>query len=223
MAVIDEAPRDTGTIPRPRAARQPRRSSAHSTRRSLAIALVSTAAVFGLLALVVVNSPGWDSVRESFLDGENFAESAPRIVARFEVNVRLFVIAEILILAWGLVLAILRGLPGPVLFPVRLLATAYVDLWLVHWPPNGAATPSTWRALRDLRDQGLVRAIGVSNYSLAQIDQLVDATDEAPAINQIPWSPADHDPMVLSGHAQRGVAVQGYSPLKRTEDRKSVV
>ena len=100
---------------------------------------------------------------------------------------------------------------------LRLLRTDYVDLWLVHWPPNGAATPSTWQALRDLRDQGLVRAIGVSNYSLAQIDQLVGATGEAPAINQIPWSPADHDPMALSGHAERGVAVEGYSPLRRTD------
>ena len=100
---------------------------------------------------------------------------------------------------------------------LRRLGTDYVDLWLVHWPPNGAATPSTWQAFRTLRDEGLVRAIGVSNYSLDQIDELVDATGEAPALNQIPWSPADHDPMVISGHAQRQVAVEGYSPFKRTD------
>ncbi|CAN5814308.1 amino acid ABC transporter permease [soil metagenome] len=127
--MIDGDSRDTGAIPPPRATRPPRRASGRSTRRSLGIALASTIAVFGLLAVVLVNAPGWEAVRESFLDGENFIESAPRIIARFEVNVRLFVFAEILILAWGLVLAILRGLPGPVLFPLRLLATAYVDLF----------------------------------------------------------------------------------------------
>ena len=127
--MIDEVPRDNGAIPPPRATGRPHRASGRFAGRSLAIALVSTAAVFGLLALVVVNAPGWDAVRTSFLDGENFAESAPGIIARFEVNVRLFVFAEILILGWGLVLAVLRGLPGPVLFPVRLLATAYVDLF----------------------------------------------------------------------------------------------
>ena len=104
--------------------RKPRRGG-----RWLLIALASTVLVFGLLTLAVVNAPGWDAVREQFLDGDSFVESALRIIAHFWVNVRLFVIAEVLILAWGLVLAVLRGLPGPVMFPVRLLATAYVDLF----------------------------------------------------------------------------------------------
>jgi polar amino acid transport system permease protein len=127
--VIDGAPRDTGAIPPPRVTRGPRPGPRRSERRSLAIALVSSAIVFGLLAVVVVNAPGWEAVRESFLDVDNFLESAPNIVARFEVNVRLFLIAEVLILVWGLVLAVLRGLPGPAFFPARLLATAYVDLF----------------------------------------------------------------------------------------------
>jgi 2,5-diketo-D-gluconate reductase A len=106
---------------------------------------------------------------------------------------------------------------------LRLLGTEYVDLWLVHWPPNKQATPSTWQAFRDLRDEGKVRAIGVSNYSLDQIDELVAATGEAPAINQIPWSPRDHDPMLVSGHAQREVALEGYSPFKRTDAEDPVL
>ena len=106
---------------------------------------------------------------------------------------------------------------------LRLLGTEYVDLWLVHWPPNGEATPATWRAFRELRDSGLVRAIGVSNYSIEQVDELVDATGEAPAINQIPWSPADHDPLVVAAHAQRGVALEGYSPFKRTDMDSAVL
>ncbi len=112
-------------VPPPRVRRAPGRVSG----RSLAIALASTAAVFGALALAVVNAPGWEQVRTSFLDGDNFVRSAPGIVGHFGVNVRLFLIAEVLILGWGLVLAVLRSVPGPVFFPVRLLATAYVDLF----------------------------------------------------------------------------------------------
>ncbi len=97
------------------------------------------------------------------------------------------------------------------------LGVDHVDLWLVHWPPAGAATPATWEQFIALRDEGLTRAIGVSNYSLAQIDELVAATGEAPAINQIPWSPGDHDPHLVAGHTARGVALEGYSPFKRTD------
>jgi polar amino acid transport system permease protein len=108
--------------PRPRRHRR-------ASRRSLTIAAASTAVFFGALAIVVVNAPGWELVQARFLDWDEFFASAPRIVARFEVNVRLFLIAEALILALGLLLAVMRSLPGPVLFPLRLLATIYVDLF----------------------------------------------------------------------------------------------
>lgn len=100
-----------------------------SGRRALLIALVSTVVFFGLITFLVVNAPGWDQVRRQFFNWDNFFASAPGIVARFEVNVRLFLIAEVLILGLGLLVAVLRGLPGPVLFPLRLLATAYTDLF----------------------------------------------------------------------------------------------
>lgn len=97
------------------------------------------------------------------------------------------------------------------------LGTDHVDLWLVHWPPNKQATPATWSTFIELRDEGLVRAIGVSNYSVAQIDELVAATGEAPAVNQIPWSPTDYDAQLVADHAARGVQLEGYSPLRRTD------
>lgn len=106
---------------------------------------------------------------------------------------------------------------------LRLLGTDHVDLWLVHWPPHGQATPSTWQALRELRDEGKVRAIGVSNYSVDQIDELITATGEAPALNQIPWSPSDFDRDLVSQHAQREVALEGYSPFKRTDTGSPVL
>ncbi|GAA4628130.1 aldo/keto reductase [Cellulomonas oligotrophica] len=97
------------------------------------------------------------------------------------------------------------------------LGTDHVDLWLIHWPPSGQASPHVWEELRRARDEGLARSIGVSNYSVAQIDELVAATGEAPAVNQIPWSPVDHDPALLAAHRERGVVVEGYSPLRRTD------
>lgn len=97
------------------------------------------------------------------------------------------------------------------------LGTDHLDLWLVHWPPNGEATPATWEQLIAARDDGLVRSIGVSNYSLDQIDELVRTTGEAPAVNQIPYGPSNHDPALLAGHRDRGVVVEGYSPFKRTD------
>jgi 2,5-diketo-D-gluconate reductase A len=97
---------------------------------------------------------------------------------------------------------------------LRALGTDYVDLWLVHWPPGGGARPQTWRELLAVRDQGLARAVGVSNYGIRQLDELIGATGQAPAVNQIPWSPRQHDPRLLEDHHARGVAVEGYSPLR---------
>ena len=98
-------------------------------RRSLLIALVSTVAVFGILATVVVNSPGWPLVQRAFFDPAKFVASWPRQIEAFVVNVQLFLWAEFLILPLALVVAVLRSLPGPVFFPVRLLAVAYTDLF----------------------------------------------------------------------------------------------
>ncbi len=99
---------------------------------------------------------------------------------------------------------------------LRALGTSYVDLWLVHWPPPGRILVPVWGEFLALRDEGRARAIGVSNYSLAQIDRLIEATGQAPAVNQIPWGPARYDAALLAGHRERGVAVEGYSPLKGT-------
>ena len=100
---------------------------------------------------------------------------------------------------------------------LRALGVDQVDLWLVHWPPVAGAGVDTWRAFLDAREAGRVRAVGVSNYDLAMIDKLVRETGEAPAVNQIPWRPGRHDPALLAGHRERGVLVEGYSPLTETD------
>jgi polar amino acid transport system permease protein len=99
-----------------------------SDARSVAIALASTVVFFTALALVVVNSPGWPEVRSAFFDGENFRDSFPEVLRAFWTNIKLFCIAEVFILVFALVIAVLRSLPGPVFFPIRALATAYTDL-----------------------------------------------------------------------------------------------
>jgi polar amino acid transport system permease protein len=128
--VIEGGASTSGAIP-PIAppARRSRLLPAPEDRRGLAIAIVSAVVFFGLLGFVVVSSPGWTRVQEAFFDPEVFAESWPRIARSFWVNVQLFLMAEALVLVLGLVIAVLRSLPGAVLFPVRLLATAYVDLF----------------------------------------------------------------------------------------------
>ncbi len=97
-------------------------------RRSTLIAAVSTVVVFGALAYVIVNAEGWDEVRRSFFNGERFRESFPEIASAFWLNVRVFVIAEALILVLALLLALARSSRAPALFPVRILSAVYVDL-----------------------------------------------------------------------------------------------
>ncbi|HEX2819057.1 MAG TPA: aldo/keto reductase [Streptosporangiaceae bacterium] len=106
---------------------------------------------------------------------------------------------------------------------LRALGTSYVDLWLVHWPPRRGASPRLWQEFLAIRDEGLSRSVGVSNYSVAEIDELIEATGERPAINQIPWSLPQYDPALLAAHAERRVAVEGYSSLKHTKLRDPVL
>jgi 2,5-diketo-D-gluconate reductase A len=100
---------------------------------------------------------------------------------------------------------------------LRELGLDAIDLWLIHWPPSRSASTKVWRAFRELRDAGLTRAIGVSNYDAAGLDELIRDSGEAPAVNQIPWSPWDYSADVVAAHHDRGVALEGYSPFKRSD------
>jgi 2,5-diketo-D-gluconate reductase A len=94
------------------------------------------------------------------------------------------------------------------------LGVDHVDLWLVHWPPNQQASPEVWAEVIKAQQDGLATNIGVSNYSLEQIDELSAATGVTPAVNQIRWSPGIYDAAVAAGLAERGVVLEGYSPFK---------
>jgi len=120
---------DRGGRPGLPGSRTRRHDDRGSAVRSTLVALVSTFVVFGILAYVVVNSSGWPAVQASFFDADIFWSSLPGIVQAFWVNVQLFLIAEVLILGLALVLAIARSSTSPVLFPIRLMATVYVDVF----------------------------------------------------------------------------------------------
>jgi 2,5-diketo-D-gluconate reductase A len=91
-----------------------------------------------------------------------------------------------------------------------------VDLWLIHWPPSGRARADVWERFVEVREEGLTRAIGVSNYDAEQIDEIIQATGVTPAVNQIPWSPSLYDAAVVEDLRERGVTLEGYSPFKTT-------
>jgi polar amino acid transport system permease protein len=97
--------------------------------RSVMIALVSTVVFFGAVAALIVTSPGWPDVKQAFLDGAIFRNSFGEIARAFLLNIRIFLIAEAVILPFALFIAVLRSLPGPVFFPLRALAVVYADLF----------------------------------------------------------------------------------------------
>jgi polar amino acid transport system permease protein len=98
-------------------------------RGGVAIAVVSTILVFGALAVLVTHAPGWPEVKKTFFDWDEFKSSFPEIARAFKLNVKIFCIAEVLILPFALLIAVLRSLSGPVFFPLRLIAIVYADFF----------------------------------------------------------------------------------------------
>jgi len=90
----------------------------------------------------------------------------------------------------------------------------HVDLYLIHWPvPSKDRYVETWRALIDLQQSGLARAIGVSNFQAAHLRRIVDETGVTPAVNQIELHPYLQQPGLRREHADRGIVTEAWSPL----------
>ncbi len=98
-------------------------------RRGQAIAVGSSVLVLGGIAALVLTSPGWPVVRETFFSWSIFKDSFPEVLEGFWLDVKLFVIIEAAVLVIGLGLALLKISRNPALFPLRLLATLFVDLF----------------------------------------------------------------------------------------------
>ncbi|HEY5553637.1 MAG TPA: amino acid ABC transporter permease [Cellulomonas sp.] len=99
------------------------------SRRSVGIALVSTVLVAGVAVLALTGSPGWSRVRASFFDPQVAWQSLPKVLEGLWLNVRVMVVCALAIVVLALLLALARTMRGPVFFPLRAAATAYVDVF----------------------------------------------------------------------------------------------
>ena len=98
-------------------------------RRGFAIAAASTVVVLSGIAALIVTSPGWPVVRDSFFNPDEFSEAFPDILSAFWLDVRVFVVVEIAVLILGLAVALVRLATRPAMFPLRLIATVYTDVF----------------------------------------------------------------------------------------------
>jgi 2,5-diketo-D-gluconate reductase A len=97
------------------------------------------------------------------------------------------------------------------------LKQPYADLVLIHRPPERGVGESLWQGLRRAKRLGLVNDIGVCNYSIEQIEELVYRTGELPAVNQVEWSPFGHSPSMLDFCHDNEIVIQAWSPLTRAQ------
>lgn len=98
-------------------------------RRGQLIAAASSVVVIGGLLALVLTSPGWPEVRDTFFSWSIFKDAFPEVLDGFGLDVKIFMLVEVAVLAIGLLIAVLRTSLSPALFPVRLLGTVYVDLF----------------------------------------------------------------------------------------------
>lgn len=98
-------------------------------RRGQAIAAGSSVIVLGGLTALVLTSPGWPAVRETFFSWSIFEETFPRVLEGFWLDIKIFMVVELAVLVVGLVIALVRTSGSPALFPFRLLGIVFVDLF----------------------------------------------------------------------------------------------
>ena len=97
---------------------------------------------------------------------------------------------------------------------LRRLSLEYVDLYLIHWPkPTLDKYVDSWRALEQLYKDGVVRAIGVSNFQPAHLQRLLDETDVVPAVNQIELHPHFQQKQLRDFDTAHRIATEAWSPL----------
>jgi polar amino acid transport system permease protein len=117
------------STPPPLTSRQDRADARRRrTRRAIAISTVSTVIVLGGLAALLLTSPGWPTVRRTFFSSSAFTQSFGQVLSGFWLDVRMFLIVEVVVLIAGLLIALCRTVRVPALFPLRLLSVVYVDV-----------------------------------------------------------------------------------------------
>lgn len=94
-----------------------------------------------------------------------------------------------------------------------------IDVYLIHWPnPSVDRYVETWRAMIDLRAEGAVRSIGVSNFTEPMLQRLIDETGVTPAVNQVELHPYFPQDVLRAFHAERGIRTESWSPLARRSE-----
>ena len=129
---------------------------AERRRRSLAVAAASTAMVLLALIVLVPLAPGWEKVQKSFFNGAVLAKSFPRLLDAFKVNVMIFAWSAPSVAILGLLIALARGVRAPTLFPLRIFATIYTDVfrgvpviltvYLIGFGIPGLGLPRPWNS-----------------------------------------------------------------------------
>jgi diketogulonate reductase-like aldo/keto reductase len=94
---------------------------------------------------------------------------------------------------------------------LRRLAVDQVDLYIVHWPQQGPTW--AWPGMEEARERGYARSIGVSNYSVVELEQVMAIASTPPVVNQVQFSPFEYRRALLEACVERRVVLEAYSPL----------
>ena len=99
---------------------------------------------------------------------------------------------------------------------LQRLRQDYVDLYLIHWPlPMLGKFVGTWKALLKIKEDGLAKSIGVSNFTPAQLQRIIDETGVTPTVNQVELHPHLQQTELREFHAKHGIVTEAWSPLDR--------
>ena len=94
---------------------------------------------------------------------------------------------------------------------LRRIGVDQVDLYIIHWPQGGPSW--AWPGMERACELGYARSIGVSNFSVGELEEVTAAASVAPAVNQVQFSPFEYRRALLEACRQRGIALEAYSPL----------
>ncbi len=99
---------------------------------------------------------------------------------------------------------------------LRRLGLSYLDLYLIHFPVSGVREES-WKAMTTLLKQGKCRAVGVSNFTVRHLEELLGTTEIVPAVNQVEFNPFLYQKELLECCQGKGIQLEAYSPLTHGE------
>jgi diketogulonate reductase-like aldo/keto reductase len=94
------------------------------------------------------------------------------------------------------------------------LQTDYLDLYLIHWP-KGKLSLDTWKAMEELYEKGLIRAIGVSNFLVHHLEDFLPECNVVPAVNQVEFHPELIQPELLEYCQEKGIQPEAWSPIMK--------